>query len=318
MTISVRNAFGFALVNPNPFTGAEPPTDYRKDQKLLIYDLIEKSNPGFKAKFPLGSLKFLSVTAIAVSNTDQYKNDTSVIVSSNDAAVGTGSVVFKYRRIDIGKLFGTTGLKLDTWVSGTQLAFTAWAPLLAAKYGVNWLNSDWNIGTGLLDTGTQYNFAMVPSCLCYRGTVGIQWTKGKQGITNLIPTGALAGRTYPTDNLWVKPKGELFFYGLDFSPIKTTGMNAFTSPQTIPTNYAGSNSIVNAITNFLKANTPYNDWSDLSINTLHGLTGTTWTRLTLPNALAPEANSTDFTACVLITGGASSWFTGRLLMHYNI
>lgn len=319
MTTSVRNLFGFVLGDPNPPTTPKLPSDLRKPQRELLYDLIERSNPGFKAKFPLSVLKFGTPSAIPVNGNDRFKNDTQIVVSSSDAAIAMGTVTVRYRRIEMATLFNGAFIFLDEY-DGVSQSLTAaqWRQMVNDKYGLSTEYDDWGTGIVSLPAGSKYSTTMATTSKCYRGSYTIQYVPGKRKMEHLLAGKKnLAGRTWPTDNDFSKPKGSQIAYGLDFSPIKDTGMNAFTSPQGMPTNQNGTNPIFNAIINFLNANTDRKNWSDKGITVDGGITGNTWTRLSLPNALVPEANSKDFNMCVVMSGHPSAWFQGNLIFHYN-
>lgn len=88
--LTTRAVQGYALVNPAPLVPGPPaPTDYHADQIDILYDLIEKSNPGFKAAYPKGTLLFGTPAIVALVPSDPYKTDTSIKITG---APGSGKL----------------------------------------------------------------------------------------------------------------------------------------------------------------------------------------------------------------------------------
>jgi len=324
---SVRNTFGYALVRraSDPLPIREVPSDLRKAQRQLLYDLIEETNPGFQALFPLAQLDFGKPSNITVSVGDPYKRDTSVVVSAKAGSGFMGSKTITYRRIDLGLLFRNMTLQLTDYYNSTALPKTLWVAALNYKYGLLLLESDIPASNiGALPQTTVYGMAIdATTSLCYKSTVAIQlqWLKGKRPMTDLIPDAkqVLVGRTFPAGNDFTdpnrKPVGEWETFGLDASDIKTT-IEAMGASQAIPAD--STLPLVNAVVNWLAANSGRDYFSNKAATVKGGLCGLTWYKYTIPNAGVPEANSQRFNRVLVIQGVAGSWFSGKILLHYNV
>lgn len=293
------------------------PTDYRKPQLEILYDLIEKSNPGFKDIYPPGSITFGVPATIAVDGADPFKNNTSVLVTPAPGSNGIGKVTVKYRRISLPTLFKNVTIKINNYHTSTNMVAAIWVPYVAAQYGVN-VTIDDIVNTGVNSGGTT-NMAAKATSLCYTGTVTIAWTLGKRPITELITDAnrGLVGRLYPGGNdfsVGRKPTGEFMTITQDASAIKTI-------LQTIPAAWVppgGDNAGLQQICDWLNANTGYTGWNIGNGNTPGGTQNIQWYRYALPNANVPEADSSKYTTVVVIQSSPDSWFTGRCILQYSV
>ena len=297
------------------------PTDTRQLQTTMLYDLIEKSNPGFKVSYPPGSVVFGVPSAITLNPDDPYKNDTTVRVTPAPNTTGMGVVSVNYRRVDVGTLFRGMTLKLTDWYSGNPMPVATWLPLVVAKYGLSLTTADLNdtSGSNAIANTSYANMLIKSTSLCYKGTVRVYWTKGLQPLDSLFTqtTRALVGRLYPGGNDFTtpgrKPQGEFLTFCQDATSIAAT-------LETLPASGSSySDAQKQAIVDFLLANTSRTDWNIGSAGAgSGGIAGSTWFKYSLPNAAIPEANSAKFNRCIVIPGWAASWFAGKLILHYNV
>ena len=111
-------------------------TDYRKQEKPLLVELIEKANPGFSEKAPLDQIEFAYPQAVAP--TAENPDDTAIAVRAaqgSTAIVGQRSVT--YRRIDLSKLFRGRTLVVTRWSATNALPYADLRTLLLEQCGVN-------------------------------------------------------------------------------------------------------------------------------------------------------------------------------------
>lgn len=302
-------------------------TDYRKPSTQLIYDLIEESNPGFKAQYPLDSLQFISVTNVAVDGADPHQNDTQVTCTGVPGSGIIGRVTVKYRRINLTTLFRSVSLILSTYVAGTDpLSRAGWIAEVNARFGVSVQDSDFTAGTyGQLTSGTVYTIPVISTSLCYKGSLSqLQWLRGKRPMSDMFPTQlskSLLGRFFPGGNDFTtpgrKPVGQWQLYGIDGTGAKATAnMESWPASFVLPVGAVAANYA--AMITWLNANSGRSDWSTADSATPGGLGGTTWYRYTLPHAAVPEANVERFNRCIVFQSVAGSWFGGKLILHYNV
>jgi len=318
--LTARAMQGYALVNPTPVIVVPPvPTDYRKPQSLMIYDLIEKSNPGFKDVYPVGSVTFGAPTAITPVAGDPYQNDTSILVTPTPGSGGMGKVTVKYRRVDLGVLFKNTVLSFNNYHTTTSAFPATWVPWFAAKYGVSLDAADINSGQNVASGAAATIKTVLGTSLCYKGNISFVWTLGKRPITDLITdvNRGLVGRLHPGGNdfsVGRKPTGEFMTITQDATEIKTI-------LQTIPSAWVppgGANAGLQQICDWLNANSGQTGWNIGNANTPGGAANIQWYRYTLPNANVPEADSVKYNTVVLIQSSADSWFTGRCVLQYKV
>jgi hypothetical protein len=340
MTTSLRNAVAYALTIPPHSTsvrsavayaltrdpGVAPAPSYvssdlRKAQDRLLYDLIEDSNPGFQAAFPLNKIQFGAPAVKTIDPADPYKRDTTCIVSPKQGSGLVGSKTISYRRIDVGSLFRNMVVQIQTYYASTTLPKTIWQAEVNSRFGIVTLPADWNNISSGIAANTVYTGTTL-SGLCYKGTLTLQWVPGKRPASDLIPDAkvALVGRTYPAGNDFTtpgrKPVGEWQVYGVDFSPQGAANLE----PNSAVTAFAAgfTSAGMTSLLNFLNANTGRTNWSNKDSTIDGGICGLTWYKYTIPSASVPEANSARFNRVMVIQGVAGSWFSGKILLHYNV
>jgi len=295
-------------------------TDYRQAQTLMLYDLIEKSNPGFKVSYPVGSVVFGVPADLAINPNDPYKNDTTVRVTPAPNTTGIGVVSVNYRRVNLATLFRGVTPKLTDWYISTSMPATVWIPLFVAKYGLSLTAADVAGLGGITSTGS-VNVVTKPECLCYKGTVNLAWTRGVRPMADIFTDAnrALTGRLYPGGNDFTtpgrKPQGEFLAFCQDASSIGSILEGVSLTGQS----YAPTDPMVIALVDFLLANTSRTDWAARSAATgSGGISNLSWFRYVLPNAAIPEANSAKYNRCIVITSQAASWFSGKIIIHYKV
>lgn len=316
---TVRSITAYALVDVTPVVPGPPaPTDYHADQIDILYDLIEKSNPGFKTQYPKGTVQFSTVTAVPVVAGDPYKTDTSILVSPAPGSSTLGRQTVRYRRIDVGVLFRNMKLALSDYVVSGTLPVATWKASFITKFGIKIAPED-IANTAALSSTVLTNVTMTTTCLCYRGTCQVTWTVGPRPFSAIVTDSnrALVGRLYPGGNDFTtpgrKPQGEFMAFCQDASLLSAQleAMTNGTQPDASP--------LMAAVADWLNSVTQRTDWSPKNSNgNVGGIGALSWFRYTLPNAAIPEANSTKFNRCLVIQSTALSWFAGKIIIHYNV
>jgi hypothetical protein len=316
---TIRAIQAYALVDPNPLVPGPPaPTDYKADQIDILYDLIEKSNPGFKAQYPKGTVSFGTPANATVIKTDPYKTDTSILVYPAPGSTTLGQQTIRYRRIDLNVILRNMTLTLNDYFATTQLPVATWKASFVKKYGLNIPASDMSYGVAL-NSGVTVSVPIIAGSLCYKGTLSLTWTQGPRTMADLITDAnrALVGRSYPAGNNFaggVKQLGEFLTYAQDFSAVAAS-LNTVPATWTAP---AGQNTAA-----FLEVIAELNRlcpdvaWSNAVHTVQGGTTSLLWYRYALPNAAVPEANSDKFTSLVMIPAQPDSWWRGNLYLHYG-
>lgn len=316
---TIRAINAYALVDPNPIVPGPPaPTNYKADQIDILYDLIEKSNPGFKAQYPKGTVQFETPVSVAVIPTDPYKTDTSIVVSPAPGSTALGRQTIRYRRINLPVIFNQMSLTLADYSATTTLPVATWKASFVKKYGLNIPAAD-IVNTAALASGTATTMAIVAGSLCYKGSVSLTWTNGPRQLADLITDSnrALVGRSYPAGNDFLegmKRLGEFLVYAQDFSAV-AAALDTVPATWTAP---VGQNtaSFLQVIAE-LNRLCPSVSWSNQIHTVEGGTTSLLWYRYLLPNAAVPEAKSDQFTSLVMIPALPGSWWRGNLYLHYG-
>lgn len=281
---------------------------YGTTPSQLVLDLIKAANPALPFALTTTNCK-LGIPAAITPAADGIQ-DTSVRVFPIDRTVYATGITVQYRRIDLAVLFRNMALTIETYNAGTSIPASQLVSEFNSKYGTQ-------LTTDELSQPT-YAFGSISVTVngtskAYKGTFNLTLTKAKQNLSALLAEGPLTDTLlWPNQQAVVanKPQGEFALYGIDFSGDRAT-LNALSSGAALPAggNFAGILSRLNrlygcklALTDPTKA---------------QGLLGLIATRFTLPHASVPFANSANYNTVLAISAKADSWFTGRILMHYN-
>lgn len=340
MTISIRNAPGYALTRPSQVTKvrnvvgyaltlpsdsavvAGGDVDYRKSRSEILYQLLLKTNPKFSAYTP-SSLEYESVTAIAASDLNggglSLLPDTTVSVKGSATAGMIGKVTAKYRRIDIAKLFKGRTLSLTVpWTSASTITKATFIDLFAQQFGVRFDTTDITFDTVGFDAN--FGITMPSTSWCWKGTITVINKKAKRNISDLIGDRKLNTRNWPQAMIdfqdGSKPQGELLYYHLDFSS-QRSDFSAWTVNYVYNGSGSGIMVIANAINAVLTANGVENITGASKVSVKPGIDNIKLMRYALPNAAVPEANSAEFSWCLVLEPQETAWFFGKLILHYN-
>ena len=300
-------------------------TDYRKPTDQLVFDLIEESNPGFKATFDITKLALGSLAVIPVDPTDPFKRDTKIRVSGKPGSDVIGIKDITYRRINLRTLMNGMGAIVSRIYSATgNLTPAQWQSEINRLMGVKIPSASWSTGIAVPSTPAwtpgspgSYNLALNGGDLCYVGTVPFTYIAGKRMASDILGNEPVVnGRLWPGGNNFgagSKPRGEFLAYGMDFSEINNLAM--IPGPVTIAV--GANNFVTDAILARLQAQSPEYNWANLIHTTPGGILGTVWTRVTLPNAAVPEANPAYKYCWYIPAPSTGSWWVGKLIFHFN-
>lgn len=289
------------------------PYPYNKPQRDLLYKLINEANP--TAPFTMD----LSTATIGVPAAQTVANgkiaDTNVLLSGKGPYIGSQRV--EYRRIDLSKFFKNITISFDDWTANGIITTAQLVDYLNRTYGLAMVVSDFQSGGGGWNAGPG-TYPMDAKSLCYSGSISWVWVKGKRQINSAFTTPNIDGRLWAGGNVFDanrKPTGQYIAYDLDYSPVK----DVFTAVPTTGTwNFAG-NSVFTPLFDFLKSNvSPLFDQTKQHTE-IGGLNGATYTKVIMPSATFPEANSLSpkFKNVLVFTPLPTSWWQGRILMHYT-
>lgn len=289
------------------------PYPYNKPQRDLLYKLINEANPTAPFTMDLSNATIGIPVAQAVVNGKIA--DTNVLLSGKSAYIGSKRV--EYRRIDLSKFFKNITPSFDDYTPGTVVTTAMLVDYFNRTFGLALTVNDFQGGGGTWSPGPA-GFAIDPKSLCYSGTISWTWTNGKRQIGSAFTAPNVDGRLWGGGNVFDqnrKPTGQYIAYDLDYSPVKDV---MATLASTGTWSFAGSPTFV-PLFDFLKSNvSPLFDQSKQHTE-VGGLNGATYTKTTMPSATFPEANSLSpkFKNVLVLTPLPTSWWQGRILMHYT-
>lgn len=290
-------------------------TDYKATSIDLLYQLIEYSNPGFTAEFPKGTVQFNTPTVAAIVAGDAYKTDTIVNVSSAPGAGKVGNKDIRYRRIDMGVLFKSMVVRITDYYSTNALPQQQWRDSFRAKFGISVPDEDFTTGGGIAIGNTTINIKA--SSLCYKGSFVLNWTKSGRPVSDVITDAnrGLAGRLYPGGNDFTTPgrkqQGEFTVYCIDASEV------FLQYPTLVASGTWPSSGIGATLADWLNAHTSRKNWNVGQHTVEGGLTGLSFFKYTIPNSNVPEANSAKYNRVLVLQSVATSWFEGKIIIHWN-
>jgi len=342
MTISVRNALGYALTRPAGTNTLRNVIGYAltlpaadavvkggdvnllASREQMLYQLVVKSNPKM-ASYAATDIAFSSVTAmnatIAPSGGSSLMPDTSAIVKAAGSGSMIGQQTVYYRRIDISKLFKgrTLTLKVPYAMGTTAITRAQALDFAAQQFGIRIPTDDVNFTSWSFPANN--SLSIVGTSPCFKGTLIIRVERDKQLLSSVVGDRTFAGRSWPDAMIDVgdgtKPQGELLLYDIDYSSQKSV-LNNLSSGTVPDVNTTGS---LAAAMNAVPNNSGY-AFGNQRCDTPPGILLARATRYTLPNAAIPEANSAQYNRCVVIENvdypQYPSWWAGKIILHYNV
>lgn len=296
-------------------------TDYRKPEKALLIDLLNKASPGFSDKFPADELEFVNVGphTPTVDNPDDTEITLRAVFGSTKVL---GTERLSYRRIDLSKLFRGRTLVLTKYSTMNTLPYSSVLAVILEQLGVNIDPSSLdvvNLGLGVTTT-----LQVRADSRCYKGALTVRWVHGKRDIGELLGDNVLAGRVWPDGLIdfqdGSKPQGEYLAYDVDFTATMAAQFNAWGSGSIMVASLA-----TDGLVSVLRSLVPKYNWNDGSAYAKNGddhveggVVELRFVRYVLPNPAVPEANAGLYSRVAVLEPVANTpWFFGRLLFHYN-
>jgi hypothetical protein len=283
---------------------------YSKPQVELLLKLINESNPGLLELRDLVNTR-LGPPTVRTPGAGEIQN-TSIELYALPGSFYIGKKIVTYRRIDLAKLFANMTLELDTWTAG-NLPRPTWVALINEKYGLALTEEDMGIYGAMSETTN--TLTVGPSSLAYVGNFRVRYVKGKRAMDQILTLDRYAGLYWDSSYVQGKPLLTPVNFGLDYS--RFFNIDTITNGITLNDSGAFYSEVRTLIDWFNKCS-----GMTLSLavdNALpNGVKGLTMSRFTLPNANVPEANSAKYNRVLVISSRTTSWFGGKILLHYNV
>lgn len=284
---------------------------YSKPQTELLLNLINESNPGLMELRDLLNTR-MGVPFVRTPAAGEIQN-TSLELYAQPSTFYVGKKIVHYRRLDLTKLFANMVLDIEYWTP-SGLAKVDWIRMLNEKYGLSINDVDMS-AAGIMSAETTYTLTFSAASLAYIGTFRVRYTKGKRALDQILTLDRYAGLYWDSSYVQGKPLLTPVNFSLDYSRF----FNIDTITNGITLNNAGAYySEVKALIDW------FNKCSGMALDlgidhTLpNGVKGLTMSRFTLPNVNVPEANSARYNRVLVISSRTTSWFGGKILLHYNV
>lgn len=313
---------------------------YNKPAPDLVYDLVNEANPTLPIPLSATNVRFGAPSIIASSPWPQ--NNTSIEISpapGNSDYVGKRTL--SYRRLDLAALFRSMVIQIRKFKSTTgsnnaTVMFTVHQLLndINQQYGLKLTTDDVNDGNitrGPNQEDGQYTSTVTVTTkvgsLGFTGSFQLKWINTKQSLEDMITVVEIPGRLFPAGNDFSgDPKDTLdsAAFGIDISGVIKAEWAAYGGQTSGPypvSQDAVSIAMTRGLLNLVnqKCGTEYvlSDGAPTYL-TKNEFKGATYSIITLPSALYPQLNSTDFNRCmVVVMPSDCPWAVGRLFGHFN-
>lgn len=325
---------------------------YSKTPKQLVVDLINQGNP--QLPFLINETDFNFSLPEVITDPGNGHN-TRIRIMAKPNTNYTGNLLVTYRRLDIARIFKNVTPFVQKWIansgitSGNLIQLKDILPLFSDKYGFNFIPEDWNDKalTGYNGIrGDVFTITPVSSNLAFVGTLNARWDIGERTLESLLSVDQIPGRLFPGGNDFTVEGNHKYWMLPDTHDIDFTEQAAVLENGNLPnaaigygysSYYTAQQAFITqvmsrvtprpnarGITQFKIKSTVNNDWPKTDPTAGHtlvegGMNGLNMSKIILPNASFPEANSEFFNRALVITFPADCvWATGRVFFHYNV
>lgn len=285
---------------------------FSRSQFETLLKLIEESNPGLTVGLtPTNMIVNGSPAAQTVPSGGIA--DTNVFIQSKTPAY-FGGRRFEYRRIDLSKAFKGMTLLLNTY-QPTTISAAQICDELNRLYGLSLSTVD--IGSANYSTGVQNTVTILAGSLCYNGSITFTWTRTKRPLSDVMKQdpATINNRLWPggnTFNVGRKPQGEYMVYGVTGAELSSQFASLSATGTFDPVAYSSHARIMM----FMQRVAPGLNFNDSMHDVSGGLKNLAFNKYTLPNNNVPEANSDHYSNVFVLSAAGTSWFQGRILIHY--
>lgn len=303
-------------------------TFYAKPSPDLVYDLINKANPGL----PVPITKTVARLGLPspIPGAGPSDLNTTVKASANRGGGYNGTRILSYRRINLSDFFRGTVVIVNKYKLGGQPGkFSDYLDDFNIRYGFSLTVDDFtdvNFPASTVDpTDNRKTAAVVVNTkgdsLGFTGAFTFRWKDAPQELKNVIIKPELPGRVYPASNFV-----GMATYGGDVTAILSEKVPGtpyvvfdYFSDQLVflsrPDLLVGHQQFITSVnrefgTSFI---------ADLAVpaSTQNSLLGTVIGMGSLPSALYPQANNDFKRLIVLKLQSGNTWGTGDLFFHHN-
>lgn len=278
---------------------------YNGTKEELLYALINESNPDLVEKRDFLNSR-LSEPKARTPGPGEIQ-DTTIDIYARGESFYMGKRTVHYRRLNPLRLFANTTLYIDRWAVG-NLSREEFVEVVRGMTGLPVEVSDI---VYTIPRGTS-NVKIAPNSKVFTGEFPVTWLPGKREVDQIITTTVIPGRVWDLNYDPNKPLMTLVGFGVDYSAIKRN-LVQLPASATITPSLAGINTVLQFLTRY--TGILFDPTVDHSVQS--GVGGLTISRYALPNINLLEANSDEYNQAMVISSNASSWFCGKIIMHYN-
>lgn len=194
--------------------------NYGKLSTELVYDLINRDNPGLPVPVDGNNVIIEKITKVTPSAATNNRN-TQVRLRGVQGMGFRDSITLYYDRVDLAKLLPWNGSVQSQFVTYTATNLHTALPILFDLYGINL--STWDVGNVGLSGANSPNYTntfvmtAAVSSPAYVGQTTLRYSRGLPVLDTSIVSDALPALTQPIDPTKNQKCIDLITFGIDFT-----------------------------------------------------------------------------------------------------
>ncbi|QXO09592.1 hypothetical protein pEaSNUABM11_00168 [Erwinia phage pEa_SNUABM_11] len=197
--------------------------NYAKPSSELVFDLINRDNPGLPIVVNSSNVIVESITAVPNNAANNFRN-TKARLRGQQGSGFRDQIWVYYDRIDINKLLPWGNSTYSAFVTFTAPNIHGALAVIFDTYGVNWgtmdlLNNALG-GVGVPNNSGNVYFQCQPTSPAYIGTVLMRYSRGLPVLDTSVTVDVVNAINLPVDPTLNQKCIDMLTYGIDFTAYK--------------------------------------------------------------------------------------------------
>lgn len=197
--------------------------NYAKPSNELVFDLINRDNPGLPIKASVDNCIVEKLTTVTANAANNFRNTKARLRGVQGSGFRDQITVY-YDRVDIGRLLPWSNSTYAQFVTFTAPNIHNALSVIFDMYGINFGTMDLvNNSMGGVSTPS-YNanvyFQTLPNSPAYIGTVLMRFSRGLPVLDTSVTVEVIPALSQPVDPALNKKCVDMLTYGIDFTAYK--------------------------------------------------------------------------------------------------
>jgi len=197
--------------------------NYAKPSNELVFDLINRDNPGLPIKASVDNCIVEKLTTVTANAANNFRNTKARLRGVQGSGFRDQITVY-YDRVDIGRLFPWANSTYTQFVTFTAPNIHNALSVIFDMYGINFGTMDLvnNVMGGVSTPSYNANvyFQTLPNSPAYIGTVLMRFSRGLPVLDTSVTVEVIPALTQPVDPALNKKCVDMLTYGIDFTAYK--------------------------------------------------------------------------------------------------